>query len=177
MKKLIALLLTFFILTINVQAKSAKGDFANIIQSSGINKDSIAVSIRDAKNGKVVYSLNDKIMMNPASVQKVLTMTAAEQILGGDYKFSTELYSRGKDSYLLKLSGDPYLRYSDLKSLTKGIDRTIVKNVFLDDSILDSEFWGEGWQWDDDMNNSMLRFNSYNLDSNIVKITLYFFVI
>ena len=172
MKKLVSLLCVLFVLTLTTYAKTEKGDFAGIIRESGISRDSITVSIKDTKNGKTVYSLNDKIMMNPASVQKVLTMTAAEQTLGSDYKFSTELYARGNDSYLLKLSGDPYLRYNDLKAITKRIDRATAKNVFIDDSILDSEFWGEGWQWDDDMNVRMQKFGAYNLDRNLIKLTI-----
>lgn len=171
MKKLISLLVVFLMITLNVQAKAIKGNFAGIIRDSGISKDSISVSIRDSKSGKVVYSLNDKIMMNPASVQKILTMTAAENTLGEDYKFSTELFMRKDSSYLLKLSGDPYLRSSDLKTLTRFVQPD-TKNVYIDDSILDTNFWGEGWQWDDDMNTLMQRFGAYNLDKNLIKLII-----
>lgn len=171
MKKLLLSLLSVIFLTVSVQAKTVKSEFADIIKDSGINKDSIAISIRDAQNGNVVFSLNDKIMMNPASVQKILTIPAAAQTLGEDYKFSTTLYSRGGDSYLLKLSGDPYLTYSDLKHLTKAV-KASTKNIYIDDSILDSKVWGEGWQWDDDMNRLMPRFGSYNLDNNLIKLSI-----
>lgn len=169
MKKIISLLFAFIFMCINVQAKNQKVDFRSIIRDSGINNDSISVSIRDAENGKIVYALNDRIMMNPASVQKIITMTAAYNELGEDYKFSTELYSRGNDNYLIKLSGDPYLKYSDLKTLTKRIEIG-TKNIFVDDSILDNTIWGEGWQWDDDLNPLMQKFGAYNLDKNLIKI-------
>ena len=155
----------------SIQAKTVKKDMNNIINDAGIKKDSIAISVRDAKNGNVVYSLNDKIMMNPASIQKVLTMPAAAKTLGEDFKFSTEIYSGDKDSYLIKLSGDPYLRYSDLVSLTKPVKKG-VQNIYIDDSVLDTKFWGEGWQWDDDMNELMPRFGAYNLDKNLIKILI-----
>ena len=169
MKKLLLSFLVLILCTINVQAKSVKRDLSQIINDTGIKKESVAISIRDAKTGGVVYSLNDKNMMNPASVQKVLTMTAAENVLGKDYKFSTELYSLGKDRYLIKLSGDPYLKYSDLKQLTKPI-KLGVTDIYIDDSVLDSKYWGEGWQWDDDMNCLMQRFGAYNLDENLIKL-------
>ena len=171
MKKLLSIFLTLFVFTLNVQAKSSKGDFASIIKDSGISKDSIAISVRNADNGKVVYSLNDKIMMNPASIQKVLTMTSALDALGEDYKFKTELYLKGEDIYLIKLSGDPYLRYNDLKFLTKPV-RGGAKQIYIDDSVLDDNCWGAGWQWDDDMNVLMPRFGAYNLDSNLIKLIL-----
>lgn len=169
MKKIILSFLMIIMCTLCVQAKAVKGGFSQIINDSGINKDSVAISIRDAENGNVVYSLNDKIMMNPASLQKVLTMTAAAQTLGEDFKFSTELYSVDENSYLIKLSGDPYLRYSDLKNLTRPV-KVNTQNIFIDDNVLDSKTWGEGWQWDDDMNTLMQRFGAYNLDKNLIKL-------
>ena len=59
-------------------------------------------SIKNADNGKKIYSLNEKILMNPASVQKVLTTPVAVETLGNDYEFSTELYKRDENSYLIK---------------------------------------------------------------------------
>ena len=171
MKKILLSLIVLILCTSGIQAKSIKKEFADIITDSGIRKESIAVSFRDAKSGNVVYSLNDKIMMNPASVQKILTMPAAAQTLGKDFKFTTELYSKDDVSYLIKLSGDPYLRYSDLKDLTKSVKRT-TQNIYIDDSILDKKYWGEGWQWDDDMNTLMPKFGAYNLDKNLIKLQI-----
>ena len=122
--------------------------------------------------GKPVYELNEKILMHPASVQKVLTLLPAVEALGEDYEFTTTIYKRGEDSYVIKLGADPYLTSSDLKSLVNNIDRETVKKIYVDDSILEKKNWGEGWQWDDDMNVLMPRFNSYNLDGNLIKLTL-----
>ncbi len=171
MKKVLLTLIIIALCSLNVQAKSIQKEFADIIADSGIRKESISVSFRDAKNGNIVYALNSKILMNPASVQKILTMPAAAQTLGKDYKFKTELYTRDDESYLIKLSGDPYLRYSDLKDLTKSVKRT-TQNIYIDDSILDKKYWGEGWQWDDDMNTLMPKFGAYNLDKNLIKLQI-----
>lgn len=171
MKKLILSFIVMTLCALSLQAKSVKGGVSGIINDFGIKKSSVSVSIRDSQNGKVVYALNDGIMMNPASVQKALTMTAAAETLGKDYKFSTELYKKGEDSYIIKLSGDPYLKSSDLKKLTKPV-KIGTQNIYLDDSILDKKFWGEGWQWDDDMNTLMPRFGAYNLDKNLIKLII-----
>ena len=72
-------------------------------------------------NGKIVYALNDKMLMNPASVQKLLTTPVAYQALGEDYLFTTGIYSRNEGCYLIKLGADPYLKASDLKTLIKNI--------------------------------------------------------
>ncbi len=171
MKKLLALFLTLLLCTTVSFAKAVKRDFSNVINDSDIDKNSIAVSIKDLNTGKPVYELNEKILMHPASVQKILTLVPAIDVLGEDYEFTTEIYKRGEDAYLIKLGADPYFTSSDLKKLVNNIDLD-AKKIFIDDSILEKKDWGEGWQWDDDMNILMPRFNSYNMDKNLIKITV-----
>ena len=170
MKKIILTLLTLAI-ALNVQAKQIKNNFETVIKDSGVDMESISVSIKNVNNGKTVYSLNDKMLMSPASVQKILTTPVALETLGEDYEFSTEIYSRGNSAYIIKLAADPYLKSSDLKSLLQKVTPE-AKQIYIDDSIVDSKTWGEGWQWDDDMNILMPRFGAYNLDKNIIKLTV-----
>ena len=61
------------------------------------------------------------MLMNPASVQKLLTTPVSVETLGKDYEFSTELYKRNENSYLIKLGADPYLTSSELKNFVKLI--------------------------------------------------------
>lgn len=171
MRKIIFSFFAVALLTLNVYAKSAKTDFQSVIEDSGVDIESISVSVKNADNGKVVYSLNDKMLMNPASVQKILTTPASYEILGEDYKFKTTLYSRDENSYLIKLGADPYLKQEDLKTLVKNI-KPEIQTLYLDDKVLDSKNWGEGWQWDDDLNILMPKFGSYNLDKNLIKLTV-----
>ncbi len=172
MKKIILSILVFILCAVNVYAKNNKDlDLVSVIKDFGADKESIAISIKNAQTGENIYSINEKALMNPASVQKILTMPAAIDTLGTDYKFKTEIYSSGKDSCLIKLSGDPYLKSSDLKTLVSGL-KPEVQTVYIDSSILDDKTWGEGWQWDDDMNILMPRFGAYNLDKNIIKLTI-----
>ena len=170
MKKILTLFLVF-LLALTVEAKAPKRDFSTVINESGIDKHSIAISIKDLNSGKPVYELNEKILMHPASVQKLLTLIPAMEILGDDYEFTTSVYSRGEGEYVIKLGADPYLQSSDLKKLVKKMDLE-TKKVYIDDSIIEKKDWGEGWQWDDDMNVLMPRFNSYNIDRNLLRITV-----
>lgn len=171
MKKILLTLFVLLAFVLNVQAKGAKNNFEAVIEESGVDVESIAVSIKNANNGKVIYALNDKMLMNPASVQKVLTTPVAYEILGEDYLFRTGVYLRNEDCYVIKLGADPYLSSKDLKTLVKNI-KPSAQRVFIDDRILDNKTWGEGWQWDDDMNVLMPKFSSYNLDKNLVKLTI-----
>ena len=170
MKKLLVLFFVLF-LAVSVNAKTVKRDFSSVIDESEIEKNAVAISIKDYNTGKPVYELNEKILMHPASVQKVLTLIPAMDVLGDDYEFSTEIYKRGEDSYLIKLGADPYLSSKDLKKLVNNVGLE-TKKIYIDDGILEKKDWGEGWHWDDDMNTLMPRFNSYNLDRNLLKITV-----
>lgn len=171
MKKI---LLTFFlilVLNLNVQAKSLNKDFSTIIEESDVDKNSISISIKNANTKKTIYALNDKALMNPASVQKLLTTPVIFETLGEDYFFKTSLYRRNDNCYLIKLGADPYLKSEDLKNLVKLMNPNL-QRIFIDDTILDTKIWGEGWQWDDDMNILMPKFSSYNLDNNLIKLTV-----
>ena len=98
MKKIILIFLCFVFINLNVSAKSVKKDFSTVIKDSGVDVESIAVSIKNATNGKNIYSLNDKILMNPASVQKILTTPVSYEVLGEDYSFNTGLYQRNEET-------------------------------------------------------------------------------
>lgn len=172
MKKLVflILMLLFVISAAEASKKSVDKDLDAIIGYSGIEKHALAVSIKDLRSGRTVYQINDKILMHPASVQKILTVVPAAETLGEDYEFTTAIYTKD-DTALIKLGADPYLTSSDLGKLTAEL-KPETKKVLIDDSIIERKNWGEGWQWDDDLNTFMPRFNSYNLDKNTVKITV-----
>ena len=171
MKKLLAVIL-IFLCALSVNAKVVKRDISTIIAESGIPKDSISVSVKNLSTGKTVYKLNDKMLAHPASVQKILTLPAFMEVLGENYEFTTQFYKRGDSDYLIKLGADPFLESSDLKDFAGEIDKETARKIFIDDSIIEPKDWGEGWQWDDDMNTSMPKFNSYNLDNNLMRITV-----
>lgn len=172
MKKIILSIFAIFVLfTQSVSARGLKSGINAVISDSGIAKNSIYVSVKSLETGNPVYELNQKILAHPASVQKMLTLPVAVDVLGNDYNFKTGLYARG-DGYLIKLGADPYLTSYDLECLVDKMNPISVKKVYIDDTILEPKDWGEGWQWDDGMNPLMPKFNSYNMDSNLMKITL-----
>ena len=118
MKKIfsIGILLLFFFAPI-ASAKSVKKDIFDVINDFNVDNGSIAVSFKSLDNGKVAYSFNDRILINPASMQKIFTTPAIVDTLGEDYEFATEVYSRGEDSYIIKLGADPYLNSKNLNEL------------------------------------------------------------
>ncbi len=174
MKKLLNIL---FILSISllIQNAARAGAIDKTIAQSGINKEAVSVSVKDINTGKTVYKLNEKKPSMPASTLKPLTLAASLDTLGKNYKFSTKLYKNTNNELFLVLSADPFLSSSDLKYLIKTAkDKKILspKNIYIDDYIFDNREWGEGWQWDDDLNPLMPKFSSYNLDSNLLNIII-----
>lgn len=154
--------------------------FANAIDKtisqSGINKDGISISVKDVESGKTVFEKNAKKPSMPASTLKIVTLTASLDTLGKDYKFSTKLYKNTNNELFLKLSADPFLSSSDLNKIFKTAvgNKKILspKFIYVDDYVFDSTEWGEGWQWDDDLNPLMPKFSSYNIDKNLIGVTI-----
>ena len=172
MKKIIGLfvlLTSLFILP--VSAGNLKSEIGNTISQSGINKGAVSVSVKDISTGKTVYELNPKTPTPPASIQKIVTSTPAIITLGQDYRFKTSLYKNSANEYLIVLGADPYLTSRDLDKLVRAIPKEPA-SIYIDDSIIDKNEWGEGWQWDDDLNPLMPKFSAYNIDKNLMEIVI-----
>ena len=134
----------------------------------------ISVSFKEL-GGKKTFEMNSNTPMSPASVQKLVTIFPSVDTLGKDYEFKTQLYKNPDNNVYMKLGADPYLTTTDLKNMINVLPSRkmyTLKNFYIDDSILDSNEWGEGWQWDNDLNPLMPRFGSYNLDKNLVTINI-----
>lgn len=171
MRKIISLLLSLFFSVTIASADSV----SRTINSLNVNKSAMSVSIKDVDSGNTVYELNSKTPMVPASTLKLITSSAALDTLGNDYSFSTKLYKSTNNDLYLKLGADPFLSYLDLEQLieiAKSKNIFSPKNIYLDSSIFDNVEWGEGWQWDDDLNPLMPKFSAYNLDGNLLKIEI-----
>ena len=172
MKKILALfLITILNFSLNAYSADLKKGINTEISNSSISKGAISISIKDAKTGAVVFELNPKMPTPPASIQKIITSTPAFITLGQDYQFKTQLYKNNNDEYLIKLGADPYLTTKDLAQLVKFLPKEI-KQLYIDDSAIDSNEWGEGWQWDDDLNPLMPKFSAYNIDKNLMEVAI-----
>ena len=171
MRKIIATLLTLLLTTMPVYAKNG---IEKMLSKQHINTGAVSISIKDAKTGQTIYSLHDRTPKQPASTLKVITTSASLDTLGTDYQFTTKLYKSTNNDLYLKLGADPFLKSSDLKQLiTTAKNKNIApKTFYIDDSIFDSTEWGEGWQWDDDLNPYMPKFSAYNLDGNIISVEI-----
>lgn len=171
MKKLLSLI----IILLSFELSAIASSIDKTIFQSGINRGAISVSVKDISTGKTVYKLNDKQPKMPASTLKLVTLNASADTLGEDYEFITGLYKSTDNELYIKLSGDPFLSSYDLNKLfdtAKNKNILEPKTVYIDDYIFDDVEWGEGWQWDDDLNPLMPKFSSYNIDKNLLNVVV-----
>lgn len=171
MKKFINLAFAFMLTMTAVNAASIE----RAISDSNINKGAVSVSVKDIETGKSVYQLNSDKPVNPASTLKALTLAAVLDELGENYEFTTALYKNTNNELILKLGADPFLKSKDLRKLfNTAKSKNIIepKAVKIDDSIIDKTEWGEGWQWDDDLNPLMPKFSAYNIDKNLLTVSV-----
>lgn len=179
MKRVFKLLIIFIMFIGFVgcaQAKPFGNPISNAIKKADISNSAlISVSFREIQTGKKSYELNAKTPMSPASIQKIVTLLPSMDTLGKDYEFKTQLLKNKDNNLYIKLGADPYLTTADLKGMIRTLRPNKIystKAIYIDDSILDSNEWGEGWQWDDDLNPLTPKFGSYNIDKNILTVNV-----
>ena len=175
MFKSLSILLIWLCLTCNFAFANINADVEKVIRESGINFSAVSVSVRDVNKDDVLVKIHQKHPMIPASTQKLLTYPAMKDTLGANYLFTTKLYKNAENDVYLKLSADPYFSSTDLKNLISILDKKNIetcREFYIDDTIIDAEEWGEGWQWDNDLNPLMPRYSVYNIDNNMLTLII-----
>lgn len=175
MNKIKAAIIFVGLIALSVNSAFSAG-MDSIIKKSSLDKTStIAVSVKDAKSGKVIYEYNENKLMNPASVQKIFTMKAAYDELKPEYTFDTQFYVDKNNNLYIKLSGDPSLTTNNLKNILKDVKELYKKpfnDIVIDASIIDDKQWGIGWMWDDDTNELLPKYSPYTINENKIDITI-----
>lgn len=179
---LITIFILSLLLSVICQPLSAqttmKSKIDDIIKTNPLSNTSlIAVSVRDVSTGKLIYQRYGNYLLHTASTLKAFSTPLALEYLGKSNYLSTGVYKSGTggDIYL-KLSGDPVLTYKDLLKLmndakANGLS-SINGDIIIDDSATDNIPWGTGWMWDDENNQLMPKYSSYNLDHNVITVTV-----
>jgi D-alanyl-D-alanine carboxypeptidase/D-alanyl-D-alanine-endopeptidase (penicillin-binding protein 4) len=124
-----------------------------------------AVDVVSLATGERLYTLNAGKMMMPASNMKILTLAAAAETLGWDYRFATVLEARGSISagvlhgdLIVRSNGDPTINSRNgrltavldqwVSALTAADIDTVDGRILGDDQAFDDEGIGAGWAWD-----------------------------
>nr|MBC8478529.1 D-alanyl-D-alanine carboxypeptidase [bacterium] len=127
----------------------------------------LQLSVRDATNGKIIFSRQGDANCVPASTLKLLTAGLALNTLGPEFCFNTHLALRPDSircdtiygDIVLTADGDPTLTTVDLEDLSaafvsrvSGGQNTPVRvrgDLLLSTAVFDTLYRGPGWMWDD----------------------------
>ncbi|QIR14620.1 D-alanyl-D-alanine carboxypeptidase/D-alanyl-D-alanine endopeptidase [Shewanella aestuarii] len=120
-----------------------------------------ALSVWDIEDNRSVYQHNDQMLMNPASIQKLLTALVSAKQLGADFRYQTQLLTSAPainnaqildaDVYL-KFSGDPKLSHSELTNLVSSLKAKGIKHISGNVYLIghnNKYLQAPGWVWDD----------------------------
>jgi D-alanyl-D-alanine carboxypeptidase/D-alanyl-D-alanine-endopeptidase (penicillin-binding protein 4) len=147
-----------------------------------------AVELRKGGEARSIYQLNAKTRLIPASNLKIITTAAALDGLGQDFKFRTALLQRGEDLAIVG-DGDPTLGDLDLlrkvgwnvttvfEQWAAGLKErgvTSVRNIYIDDSIFDEEFFHPNWPADQMQYRYVAQVGGLNLNANTIGVRLAF---
>lgn len=161
MKKYVFLLL--FMLSTVVYGQTP---LENFLSNPAFKDANVGVYVLNLTTGKTLYEHRSNFVIPPASTQKIVTTSAALELLGQDFTFCTyletegemvngvlqgNLYIRGTGDPTLGSSkvGDPYFLTRWVQALKrKGITQ-IKGNIIADASFFDLDAINPRWVWED----------------------------
>lgn len=144
--------------------QSLRADLAAVFETPQFNRSFWSVLVRPASAGEDLYALNAEKLMMPGSTMKIVTLSAAAELLGWDHQFETRVVSIAPldegvlhGDLVVVGGGDPSIsERSDvpggLRALARevrdsGITR-IEGRVIGDDDLFDDDGLGNGWTLD-----------------------------
>jgi D-alanyl-D-alanine carboxypeptidase/D-alanyl-D-alanine-endopeptidase (penicillin-binding protein 4) len=135
----------------------------------------IGIKVISLKTKEVLYELNPASLFAPASNQKLFTSAVALRQLGNNFPLNTITYSdTTTNTIYIKGFGDAVFRTEDLDSLAKRTQRKLLKGrtwrVVGDVSYWDNEYWGYGWNWDDEPEEYQMFLTPLILNGNCIKL-------
>jgi D-alanyl-D-alanine carboxypeptidase/D-alanyl-D-alanine-endopeptidase (penicillin-binding protein 4) len=133
----------------------------HLVADPALSGATVSLMVRDAGSGRTLYQHNPRTRLIPASNLKLLTTAAAMDVLGPQYRFSTQLLSDGMrqgerltGNLYLRGLGDPTLQFADYQALaaqlaSQGV-RQVQGELVFDDTWFDAERLGIDWAQDDE---------------------------
>ncbi|HEX3644484.1 MAG TPA: D-alanyl-D-alanine carboxypeptidase/D-alanyl-D-alanine-endopeptidase [Vicinamibacterales bacterium] len=147
------------------------------------------VLVKSLKTDETLYALNAGKLMLPASNMKIVTLAAAAEKLGWDYRYETRLFIVGsvaggmlQGDLIVAGSGDPSIVaaegmadriFADWADRLKasGI-RAISGRVIGDDNGFEKETLGLGWMWDDLPDDYSAGVGALQYNESAVRVTV-----
>jgi serine-type D-Ala-D-Ala carboxypeptidase/endopeptidase (penicillin-binding protein 4) len=150
----------------NPRAEQAlAADLNRIFDAPAMEHGLWGVEVKSLDSGRLLYARNPRTLMMPASNMKILTLAAAADTLGWDYRFTTTLETTAaiedgalRGDLVVRGTGDPTINTRGKRAdavfdewaaalMAAGITR-IDGNIVGDATAFDDRVLGQGWSWD-----------------------------
>ncbi len=164
-------LFTFAVaLAIMINIRAQETDIKSFFPDSIFGGASITLTVADLLSGEMLCSIDPDRALTPASVQKLVSTSAALELLGADYRFKTvvghigEMNRRGNvltGDIIIRGGGDPALgseRFAEhygniIDSIATAIEESGIKRIkgriISDETIYDFSPASTRWSWGD----------------------------
>ena len=122
---------------------------ADALQRAGISQEGVAVFVQSVDSSSPVVVHNGSKSLNPASVMKLVTTTAALDILTPVYRWKTEVYQDGRvnngvlqGNLIIKGYGDPNFKAQEFWRLLMSLQQAGIKQID-GDLIVDKSYFAK----------------------------------
>ena len=152
-----------------------KAKIDSLIPDSLFPPAHIGIKIVSLKTKETLYELNSHSLFNPASNQKLFTSATALTRLGESFPLSTVAsLDTTTNTIFIKGFGDAVFSTENIDSLAKLVHAALPERrtwrVVGDVSYFDNEYWGYGWNWDDEPEAYQMFLTPLILNGNTIKL-------
>ena len=150
--------------TTRTPVQQLQADLSAIFETPQFERSFWSVLVRPAASGDDLYSLNAGKLVMPGSNMKIVTLAAAAELLGWDYRFETKVVSVApvdqgvlRGDLVVIGGGDPSIsERSDVPGALRALARQvrdagitrIEGGIIGDDDLFDDNGFGDGWTLD-----------------------------
>ena len=168
---------------------SLQHDLDAVLAQPALTHGYWGVLVKSLKTDETLYAVNANKLMMPASNMKIVTLAAAAEKLGWDFRYETTVAAAGpidggvlQGDLIVTGSGDPSLVeeggmadrvFADWASRLKerGI-RAINGRVIGDDNGVEEPALGMGWMWDDAPTEDSTSVGALQYNENALRVTV-----
>lgn len=165
-----------------LSAQSLRTSIDQLLSVEWLRYGYCGVVVRDLQTGETLYQRDAERMLVPASNNKLLITAGALALLGAEYRMRTEVWFHGtrtpdgvlQGDLILVGKGDASLLYSDLQKLARVVYEAGIRQVqgrlLYDDTWLDAERYGFGWNIDDEPFGYQAQMSALCAERNAIRL-------
>lgn len=188
--------LVIFLINVNCNSNFANAQLLDqkvqqLANSEAIKRGTVALTVVNTENDQILYQFNGDKYVTPASIQKLITTSAAVSKLGADFKFSTAVFKKGtiengslQGDIIISGTGDPTFCTDRFDSkyelqnvlneflavlINEGIN-SINGNIYVDASYFDAAIASPKWLFEDIGNYYGAGASGFNFNENKYEI-------